>query len=155
MKLPPAWIGIVVAGLAISLAIKHEYEVDYLPTAARAVGFDDLRAIVTPGGFQITPGQGPNYLIMKDGCLGWIGYAGRDGDYEEAFQLEHARSDTLYYYRGRISLAPPYLQAQIDRYLEMLRVVVGATPRLFPLLHIALAPACPPSVLDALRSPRT
>ena len=43
-----------------------------MPTAARAVGFDDLRAIVTPGGFQITPGQGPNYLIMKDGCLGWI-----------------------------------------------------------------------------------
>jgi hypothetical protein len=153
MKLPPAWIGIAAVGLAISLAIKHEYEVDYLPATARAVGFDDLSAIVTPGGFQIDSGPGPNYLIMKDGCLGWIGYAGRDGDFEEAFQLEHARSETLYYYRGRISRTPPFLQAQIDRYREMLRVVVGARPRLFPLLHIALGPACPPSVLDPLKSP--
>lgn len=134
---------LVVASLITSLFLKSRYEVDYY-LAERAAGASfDIPEMLSSTSLIFEPLGQQGYLGMKDECLVYVGLSHRDGDADAAFERRHQEtSQIVYMYKDRLYASPPYLVAQLDRYLQMLLVSVGRAPKINLMLHLALEGSC-------------
>lgn len=141
--------------MCLSLFLKHEFEFDYYVHELKtemSLRIDDYFG-KTGFSFQKLE-SGGEYLGVSGGCLIIVGPSNRDGNEDTAFAEKFGGRDYIfaYLYKGEIMFKPPYLRAQFEHYLEMLKVAIGRKPAVNLLLHLAISRSCQATDFSPLKA---
>lgn len=145
MTLTTRLLALTLPALLVTIGLKTAFEVDYYPLER------EVRAAFQPDQafgstrFQFSPYSEPGEFIgVNDACVVIVGLSGRDGDADSIFlrRYEPTGARILYLYRDIITPSAPYLRAQIDNYVQRLRVAIGQRPVPRLMLHLAASDAC-------------
>jgi hypothetical protein len=148
-----AILAIIAPMLIASVGLKTVFEVDYYVAERGAITNIDIEHVFAGTAFQFQPsGELGEYIGIQGACIMIAGPSNRDGDSDAIFvrRYQPAGARIHYLYDGAITATPPYLRAQVDNYVQRLKVAIGRRPIPNLMFHLALNGDCRPADFSPL-----
>lgn len=148
MKNTPTLAALIFPALVATIGIKTIFEVDYFVVERAEIRTVDINKVFAGTSFNFVPSAAHgDFIGTNEACVVIAGPSNRDGDSDAIFlkQYEPSGAQILYLYKDEITSNPPYLRAQLDNYIQRLRVAIGQKPVPKLMFHLAVSSACKPS----------